>query len=75
MMGLPLVPSSWGKAAIKRWKGKTPCIRIKSLDKIRPKDVAKPKKRRRFRPGMKALCEICGYQKLTELLIPKLPFL
>jgi histone H3 len=32
------------------------------------------KKPHRFRPGTKALREIRQYQKLTELLIPKLPF-
>lgn len=31
-------------------------------------------KKRRYRPGTKALMEIRRYQKMTELLIPKLPF-
>jgi histone H3 len=34
-------------------------------------DVMKP---HRFRPRTVALCEICCYQKSTELLIRKLPF-
>lgn len=31
-------------------------------------------RKRRYRPGVKALREIRSYQKSTELLIPKLPF-
>ena len=33
-----------------------------------------PRKRRRFRPGARALMEIRKYQKSTNFLIPKLPF-
>ena len=29
----------------------------------------------RYRPGTRALCEMRNYQKSTELLIPKMPFL
>ena len=54
---------------------KTPQIGIKRLDKVRPKAITKVAMRRRFRPGTKALCEICQFQKSTELLIPKLWFL
>ena len=58
-MGMPLIPTSWGKAAVKKsGKGKTPHIGIKRLDKMRPKAIVKSTKRRRFRPGTKALCEI-----------------
>ena len=34
-----------------------------------------PKKKRRYRPGSKALMEIRKYQKTTDLLIRKRPFL
>ena len=76
MMGMPLVPSSYGKAVIKKsGKRKTPHIGIKQLDKIRPHATVKSMKGRRFQPGMKALHEIHWYQKTTELLIPKMPSL
>ena len=76
MMGIPLIPSSPGNAAVRKSRmGKTPQIGINRLDKMRPKAIVKPTKGRRVRPGMKALHEICWYQKATELLIPKLPFL
>ena len=80
MMGKPLVPSSCGKsvgkpAGKKSGMGKIPWIGVKRLDNIQPKVTTKVTKRRRFRPGMKALHEICQFKKLTELLIPKLPFL
>ena len=65
-----------GKAIAKKsWKGKTPHIGIKWLDKMRPHATSKSMKGRRFQPGMQALWEICKYQKTTELLIPKMPFL
>ena len=35
---------------------------------------ATPKKPHRYRPGTVALCEICRFQKSTELLIRRLPF-
>ena len=62
----------------KKWKcrkGKMPQIGVKRLDKIRPKLSQEPVRRRRFRPGTKALREIHKFQKSTELLIPKMPFL
>ena len=65
---------SW-EASWKMGKGKTPQISIKWLDQIKSKAVAKAAKRRRLQPGMKALQEIHWFQKSTELLIPKLPFL
>lgn len=37
-------------------------------------DSRRTSKKRRFRPGTKALMEIRRYQKSTDLLIPKLPF-
>lgn len=42
-----------------------------------PKEEKKKKKKRkyRYRPGTKALKEIRKFQKSTELLIPKIPFL
>ncbi|ODV76125.1 histone H3 family protein [Cyberlindnera jadinii NRRL Y-1542] len=36
--------------------------------------IAKEQKRRRYRPGTKALREIRNFQKSTDLLISKLPF-
>ena len=76
MMGMPLVPSSQRKSALRKGgKGKTPQIGIKRLEKMRSKAIIKLTVGRRFRPGMKALYEIWWYQKMTELLIPKLPFL
>ena len=52
-----------------------PQIGIKRFDKIKPKVSQGPIRRRRFRPGTQALREIHRFQKLTELLIPKAPFL
>ncbi|KAK6188112.1 hypothetical protein SNE40_004363 [Patella caerulea] len=37
-------------------------------------DALEPKRRRRYRPGTKALLEIRKYQKSTQLLLRKLPF-
>ncbi|CAM9485379.1 unnamed protein product [Ectocarpus sp. 6 AP-2014] len=37
-------------------------------------DGGEPRKRRRFRPGERALKEIRAYQRTTELLLRKLPF-
>ncbi|CAM9223068.1 unnamed protein product [Scytosiphon promiscuus] len=37
-------------------------------------NVGEPRKRRRFRPGERALKEIRAYQRTTELLLRKLPF-
>ena len=64
-----------GEVRCKSGKGKTPHMGVKRLDKMRSKAIVKLKKGRRFRPRTKALCEIWQYQKTTELLIPKLPFL
>ena len=59
-----------------------PVVARKSLATAR-KDQAKakksaaaptPRKKRRFRPGTKALREIRNFQKTTNLLIPRLPF-
>ena len=36
--------------------------------------IARPKKKRRFRPGTVALWEICKFKKSTLFLIRKLPF-
>eukprot|EP00056_Hartaetosiga_gracilis_P019432 m.14118 g.14118 ORF g.14118 m.14118 type:complete len:144 (-) comp7696_c0_seq1:332-763(-) len=38
------------------------------------KHVQHPKKKRRYRPGTKALKEIREYQRTTDLLLRKLPF-
>ena len=74
MMGLPLVSSIRGKTSKGR-KGKTQWISIKRLEKMKPKVCKTLSSRRRFRPGMQALWEICRFQKSTELFIPKVPFL
>ena len=72
MMGIKTIPQPhqpWtrGKIGIKTipqpsqpWLGRT--------------NVGKSSKRR-YRPGTKTLCEICKFQKSTELLIPKMAFL
>ncbi|MGH0114528.1 UNVERIFIED_CONTAM: hypothetical protein FKN15_020439, partial [Acipenser sinensis] len=39
-----------------------------------PSSVGSPRRRKRFRPGTRALMEIRKYQKSTELLIRKAPF-
>ena len=53
-MGMPLIPSSHGKAVIKKsWKGKTPHIGIKQLDKMRSHATVKSMKGRGFQPGTK----------------------
>ena len=74
MMYLPLVSSIRGKTA-KGIKGKTPQIGIKRLKKMKPKGCKTVSSRRQLRPGMQALQEIHRFQKSTELLIPKVPFL
>ena len=75
-MGMPLAHSVRKLKPIgKKGKGKAPQIGIKWLDQIRSKSVSKAARGRRFQPGIKALRGICLFQKSTELLIPKLPFL
>ncbi len=46
---------------------------LKSTGLMRPYSTS-PAKKRRFRPGTRALMEIRKYQKGTELLIARLPF-
>ena len=76
MIGVLLAHSAaHTKQAGKKGKGKTPRIGVKQLDRIKPKMVTKVTKGRRFQPGTQALREIRRFQKSTELLIPKLPFL
>lgn len=48
--------------------------RRKSQQPVRRSVVEKSPKKRRFRPGQKALKEIRHFQKTTNLLIRKLPF-
>ena len=74
MMGLPQVSSIRGKMSTGR-KGKTLWIGIKRLKKMKPKVHKTPSSRIWFRPGTQALREIHTFQKSTELLIPKVPFL
>ena len=75
MMGLLLVTSIKGRTS-KSVKGKTPPqIRIKRLEKMKPKAGKTPGSRRWFWPGTQALQEIQKFQKSTVLLIPKTPFL
>ena len=61
---------------------KSPALQVKPLRmKTKPRSgrgpqcVEKILPRRRYRPGTVALREIRRYQKTTNLLIPKLPFL
>ena len=63
------------KHAGKKGKGKTPRIGVKWLDQTRSKLVSKVTRGKRFQPSTKALWEIRRFQRSTELLIPKLPFL
>ena len=74
MMGLTLVSSIRGKTS-KDGKGKTPKFSIKRLKEMTPKVGKTLSSRRQFRPETQALWEICRFQKSTELLIPKAPFL
>jgi histone H3/H4 len=59
-------------------KAPIPCqmARTKHHPRRRPQadPPAVPKKKRRYRPGTKALMEIRRYQKSSDLLIRKLPF-
>ena len=81
MMGMTVIPPSQtgkdtsGKAGKKGHKGKTPKISIKNLEKIKHSWAVNSSHVRRFRPSTWALQEIWKYQKTTELLIPKIPFL
>ena len=58
MMGMPLMTPSHSRKGItermgkKDGKGKTPCIGVKQLEKIRLHVVAKPSYGRQFWPGM-----------------------
>ena len=75
MMGIKTVPPSHPPRMGK--KGKMPKIGIKNFakptgGKCLPKSKMWPQ---RYWPGTKALREIRKYQKTTELLIPKMPFL
>mmetsp|Transcript_9721 Transcript_9721/g.12243 ORF Transcript_9721/g.12243 Transcript_9721/m.12243 type:complete len:135 (+) Transcript_9721:106-510(+) len=45
-----------------------------SLPRPRIASAARPRKKRRMRPGERALKEIRAYQQSTELLIRRLPF-
>ena len=56
-------------------KGKIPQRGVKRLDEMKPKAGKTPGSRRQFWPGTQALWEIQKFQKSTELLIPKAPFL
>ena len=60
---------------LEKWKGKTPRIGVKQLDWMKSRLVPKVTKGRRFWPSTHTLREIRRFQKSTELLIPKLPFL
>ena len=76
----PDVPVPDDKGSLKRHpplkgSGKAPRkpLTSKQTKRKRSSKSVTPKLRR-YRPGMVALCEICQYQKSTELLIQKLPF-
>ena len=76
MMGVLLAHSvAHTKHAEKKGKGKTSRIGIKQLDWMKSKLMPKVANKRRFRPGTQALREFRRFQKSTELLIPKMPFL
>ena len=76
MMGIPLTQSmSIKRGSEKMGKGKTPKTGIKQLDWIKSKMMMKMGHKKKFWPGTVALQEIWKFQKSTELLIPKMPFL
>ena len=50
-------------------------IGIKNIPKPPRKAIVSKARIRRYRPGTKALQEICKFQKTTKLLIPKMAFL
>ena len=74
MMGLPLVTLLKGRTS-QKLKGKTPRIGVKRIEWIKPKMGKMPINKRQFWPGTRDLQEIRKFQKSTELLIPKAPFL
>jgi hypothetical protein len=53
---------------------KTPTRKITKRDLLPRPYSSTPVKKRRFRPGTRALMEIRRYQKSTDLLMPKLSF-
>ena len=81
MMGMPVMPPYHPeKVTAKKMgrmdsKGKTPRIHIKHLEKIWPCTANRPSQGRWIWLGTCALRQIRKYQKMTELLIPKMPFL
>ena len=81
MMGMPVMPPSHSKKVVtkktgrKDGKGRTPWIGVKHLDNIQPHAAVKPTQGRQLWPGTCSLREIWKYQKMTDLLIPKMPFL
>ena len=78
MMGMKMVPQPQIRKKVsekKVKKGKTPRIGIKNLGKIKHHLATKLSQHRRFRPSTWALWETRKYQKMTNLLILKMPFL
>ena len=76
MMGVKTIPQPH-QPGMGQKGGKTPEIGIKNLAKPtgkRQKSKSQPWSRR-YRLGTKVLREVQNYQKTTELLIPKMPFL
>ena len=63
------------QTACKSTGGKAPQMKLvtKAARKAAPA-TGGCKKPHRYRPGTVALCEICKYQKSTDLLLRKLPF-
>ncbi|PQE14988.1 histone H3-like centromeric cse-4 protein [Rutstroemia sp. NJR-2017a BBW] len=68
-------PGNTIKALRGRPAGKgTPSTLASAASAIRPGDPLPQKRKRRYKPGTKALREIRAYQKSTDLLLLKLPF-
>ena len=75
-MGMPLAHSVvHTKCSEKTGKGKTPRVSVKFIDQMKLKLMPKVTNKGRFRSSTQALREITRFQKSTELLIPKMPFL
>jgi len=69
----PEIQEAMARARAQPVAGKSPRDRSAVNDNLESNDKSKPR-RKRFRPGTRALKEIRKYQKSHNLLIPSLPF-
>jgi len=72
-MFIPEIQEAMARARAQPVAGKSPRDRSAVNDNLESNDKSKPR-RKRFRPGTRALKEIRKYQKSHNLLIPSLPF-